>query len=212
MNLNIDNYGGKGVVPLFCGSYVSGTAFFVSPTHLLTAGHVLAEYYLDKEAMVAVVVEDDYKVCRVLAHRDIPDVAILECIDYVCPSEYVLPLLASEFKKDIDLLIVGYPRELGNGVDYFGVTVKNSRKNTGLKGGFDRMVVRTDSFGFNSYEGFSGSPVINDFGMVVGIETDQLYYSLGYLSIEAIKGLVEKETGISIEENDDLYDNTPYGL
>ena len=74
------------------------------------------------------------------------------------------------------------------------------------------MVVRTDSFGFNSYEGFSGSPVINDFGMVVGIETDQLYYSLGYLSIAAIKALVEKETGISTEENDDLYDNTSYGL
>jgi len=98
---------------MFCGSYVSGTAFFVSPTHLLTAGHVLAEYYLDKEAMVAVVVEDDYKTCRVLAHQDIPDVAILECVDYVCPNEYVLPLLASKFKEGIDLLIVGYPRELG---------------------------------------------------------------------------------------------------
>ena len=212
MNLNIDNYGGKGVVPMFCGSYVSGTAFFVSPTHLLTAGHVLAEYYLDKEAMVAVVVEDDYKTCRVLAHQDIPDVAILECVDYICPNEYVLPLLVSKFKEGIDLSIVGYPRELGNGVDYFGVTVKNSREKANLKGGFDRMVVRTDSFGFNSYEGFSGSPVINDFGMVVGIETDQLYYSLGYLSIAAIKEFVEKETGISIEENDDLYDDTPYGL
>ena len=109
-------------------------------------------------------------------------------------------------------MIVGYPRELGNGVDYFGVTVKNSRKKADLKGGFDRMVVRTDNFGFNSYEGFSGSPVINDFGKVVGIETDQLYYSLGYLSIAAIKELVEKETEIKIEENDDLYDNTPYGL
>ena len=212
MNLNINNYGGKGVVPLFCGSYVSGTAFFVSPTHLLTAGHVLAEYYLDKEAMVAVVVEDDHKVCRVLVHQDIPDVAILECMDYVCPNEYVLPLLASKFKEGVDLLIVGYPRELGNGVDYFGVTVKNCRQKANLKGGFDRMVVRTDSFGLNSYEGFSGSPVINDFGMVVGIETDQLYYSLGYLSIAAIKELVEKETCIRIEENDDLYDNTPYGL
>ncbi len=212
MNLNIDNYGGKGVVPLFCGSYVSGTAFFVSPTHLLTAGHVLAEYYLDKEATVAVVVEDDHKTCRVLAHQDIPDVAILECVDYICPNEYVLPLLSSKFKEGIDLIIVGFPRELGNGVDYFGVTVKNSREKANLKGGFDRMVVRTDSFGFNSYEGFSGSPVINDFGMVVGIETDQLYYSLGYLSIAAIKELVEKETCIRIEENDDLYDNTPYGL
>ena len=212
MNLNIDNYGGKGVVPVFCRNYVSGTAFFVSPTHLLTAGHVLAEYYLDKEATVAVVVEDDYKTCRVLAHQDIPDVAILECVDYICPNEYVLPLLSSKFKDGIDLIIVGFPRELGNGVDYFGVTVKNSREKANPKGGFDRIVVRTDSFGFNSYEGFSGSPVINDFGMVVGIETDQLYYSLGYLSIAAIKVLVEKETGIRIEENDDLYDNTPYGL
>lgn len=212
MNLNIDNYGGKGVVPVFCRNYVSGTAFFVSPTHLLTAGLVLAEYYLDKEATVAVVVEDDYKTCRVLAHQDIPDVAILECVDYICPNEYVLPLLSSKFKDGIDLIIVGFPRELGNGVDYFGVTVKNSREKANPKGGFDRMVVRTDSFGFNSYEGFSGSPVINDFGMVVGIETDQLYYSLGYLSIAAIKVLVEKETGIRIEENDDLYDNTPYGL
>ena len=212
MNLNIDNYGGKGVVPLFCGSYVSGTAFFVSPTHLLTAGHVLAEYYLDKEAMVAVVVEDDCKVCRVLEHIDIPDVAILECIDYICPNEYVLPLLTSKFKEGINLLIVGYPRELGNGVDYFGVTVKNSRQKADLKGGFDRLVVRTDSFGFNSYEGFSGSPVINEFGMVVGIETDQLYYSLGYISVTAIKDVVEKYTRIKIDENDDLFDNTPYGL
>ena len=212
MNLNIDNYGGKGVVPLFCGSYVSGTAFFISPTHLLTAGHVIAEYILDKEAIVAVFVEEEYKVCRVLEHQNIPDVAILECIDYICPNEYVLPLLASKFIKGIDLLIVGYPRELGNGVDYFGVTVRNNRKKTNLKGGFDCIVVRSDSFGFNSYEGFSGSPVINDFGMVVGIETDQLYYSLGYLSIEAIKVIVENETGISVEVNDNLYDNTSYGL
>ena len=172
----------------------------------------MAEYILDKEAMVAVVVEEEYKVCRVLVRQSEPDVAILECVDYICPNEYVLPLLASKFKESIDLLIVGYLRELGNGVDYFGVTVKNSREKADLKGGFDRMVVRTDSFGFNSYEGFSGSPVINDFGMVVGIETDQLYSSLGYLSIAAIKELVEKETEIRIEENDDLYDNTPYGL
>ena len=212
MNLNPDNYGGKGVVPVFCGNYVSGTAFFVSPTFLLTAGHVLAEYYLDDSALVAVVVEGEHKICRVCFHRDIPDLAVLECVDYSCPDDYVLPLLACDFKANIDLLIVGYPRELGNGVDYFGVTVKNSRIKNDLKGGFDRVVVRTDSFGFNSYEGFSGSPVINDFGMVVGVETDQLYYSLGYVSIAAIKDVVIQQTGVQIEENDALYDNTPYGL
>lgn len=172
----------------------------------------MAEYYLDEDALVAVIVNGDYKKCRVLVHQNIPDVAILECEDYVCPREFVLPLLASKFKENIDLMIVGYPRELGNGVDYFGVTVKNSRKKADLKGGFDRMVVRTDSFGFNSYEGFSGSPVLNDFGKAVGIDTDQLYYSLGYLSVSAIKEIVERATGIYIEESDDLYDNTAYGL
>ena len=212
MNLNPDNYGGKGVVPVFCGSYVSGTAFFVSPKYLLTAGHVLAEYYLDNSALVAVIVEGENKICRVCYHQDIPDLAILECLDYTCPDDYVFPLLDCKFKEFIDLLIVGYPRELGNGVDYFGVTVKNSREKRDLKGGFDRVVVRTDSFGFNSYEGFSGSPVINDFGMVVGVETDQLYYSLGYVSIAAAKDIIIQHTGVQIEENDALYDNTPYGL
>lgn len=212
MNLNIDNFGGKGVVPVYCGSYICGTAFFVSGTNLLTAGHVLAEYYLDQEVLVAVIVEGEMKKCQVVFHQDVPDIAVLRCVDYVCPNEYVLPLLSCKFKKGTDLLVVGYPRELGNGVDYFGVTVKNSREKADMKGGFDRMVVRTDSFGFNSYEGFSGAPVINDFGRAVGIETDQLYYSLGYVSIYAIKHLVDAHTGIHIEENDELYDNTPFGL
>ncbi len=91
MSLNIDNYGGKGVVPVFCGSYVSGTAFFISQTHLLTAGHVLAEYYLDEEATVAVVVEEEYKVCRVLVHQAIPDVALQTILQgYSNPNSMVL--------------------------------------------------------------------------------------------------------------------------
>lgn len=212
MNLNIDDFGGKSVVPVYCGSYVSGTAFFVSSTRLLTAGHVLAEYILDKEATVAVIVEGDYKFCRVLFNYAIPDVAVLECVDYQSPKENVMKLLNCKFKKGVEALVVGYPRELGSGEDYFGVTVKNSREKIDLKGGFDRMVVRTDSFGFNSYEGFSGSPVINDFGMVMGIETDQLYNTLGYASVKALKPFIEQYIDTEIEENEDLYDNTPYGL
>lgn len=211
MNLNIDDFGGKSVVPVYCGSYVSGTAFFVSPTKLLTAGHVLAEYILDNKATVAVIVEGDYKYCRVLSNYDNPDVAVLECVSYHCPEENVLKLLDCKFKKDIEALVVGYPRELGSGEDYFGVTVKNSREKADLKGGFDCMVVRTDSFGFNSYEGFSGSPVINDFGMVMGIETDQLYNSLGYVSIKTLKSFIAQYIEAEIEVNENLFDTTPYG-
>lgn len=212
MNLNIDDFGGNSVVPVYCGSYISGTAFFVSPTRLLTAGHVLAEYILDKEATVAVIVEGDYKFCRVLFSNDSPDVAVLECEDYQIPQVNVLKLLSCKFKKDVEALVVGYPRELGNGEDYFGVTVKNSRQKDYRKGGFDCMVVRTDNFGFNSYEGFSGSPVINDFGMVLGIETDQLYNTLGYVSVKTFKPFIKKYIDVEIEENEELYDNTPYGL
>lgn len=212
MNLNVDEFGGRGVVPVVCGDYVSGTAFFVSPTKLLTAGHVLAEYYLDDKALVAIMVEGEYKKCRVCCHQNIPDVAVLECEEYVCPREFVLPLLVCKFKKDVEGLVVGFPRELGNGEDYFGVTVKDSRQKPNLKGGFDRMVVRTDSFGFNSYDGFSGSPVINSFGMAVGIETDQLYNTLGYVSIGAVRPFVESYLDVPIEENNDFYDTTAYGL
>ena len=212
MNLNIDDFGGKSVVPVFCGGYVSGTGFFVSRTKLLTAGHVLAEYILDKEAIVAVLVEGDYKVCRVLFNYHNPDVAVLECVDYQCREENVLKLLDCKFQEGVEALIVGYPRELGNGEDYFGITVKNTRNKKDLKGGFDRVVVRTDSFGFNSYDGFSGSPVINDFGLVMGIETDQLYNTLGYVSVNAIKPYIESLIDARIEENDELYDNTAYGL
>ena len=39
MNFNIDNYGGKSIVPLKCGN-MSGTAFFISRAQLLTATHL----------------------------------------------------------------------------------------------------------------------------------------------------------------------------
>lgn len=212
INLNIDNYGGRSIVPVRCGYYMSGTAFFVSPTRLLTAGHVLAEYRLDKGTTVAIKVGGDEKFCRVIEDSTTPDVAVLECVDYACPNEYILPLLVSKFRKDIEAMVIGYPRELGNGEDFYGVTVRNSRKKNNLKGGYDCMVVRTDSFGFYSYDGFSGAPVINEFGMVMGIETDQLYNTLGYVSTGAFKALVEKYVDADIEENDDLYDTTDYGL
>lgn len=212
MNLNIDDFGGKSIVPVYCGSYISGTAFFVSPTKLLTAGHILAEYILDKEATVAIIIEGSQKSCRVLYNNSNPDVAVLECVDYQCPNENILKLLDCKFKKGIEALVVGYPRELGNAEDYFGVKVKNSRVMANINSSFDCMVVRTDSFGFNSYEGFSGSPVLNDFGIVIGIQTDQLYNTLGYASVKAIKPFIEQYIDAEIEDQGDMYDNTPYGL
>lgn len=45
-HLNIEDVAGSIVVPVWCGSE-RGTAFFISPTKLLTAFHVVAEYVAD---------------------------------------------------------------------------------------------------------------------------------------------------------------------
>ena len=46
-HLNIEDVAGSIVVPVWCGSE-RGTAFFISPTKLLTAFHVVAEYVADE--------------------------------------------------------------------------------------------------------------------------------------------------------------------
>ena len=42
LNLNIDNYGGKSVVPVKCRE-VQGTAFYIGNGYLLTAYHVVSD-------------------------------------------------------------------------------------------------------------------------------------------------------------------------
>ena len=65
-------------------------------------------------------------------------------------------------------------------------------------------------FGFYSYSGFSGSPVLNEFGYAIGVVTDQLHRSLGYTSINSIVQALPKE--VNVENNADEFDSRPYGI
>lgn len=207
-HLNIEDVAGSIVVPVWCGSE-RGTAFFISPTKLLTAFHVVAEYVADdSDIFISVNGLTTECTCEELAKGR--DIAILTCVSYKneC-SPY--SLLASDCRKGQVLSVVGYPEELGNGIDAFSFSVVNVRSITSIPNQFDMVVRRIDTFALSTYMGLSGSPVVNDFGSVVGIVTDELYNSLGYTSIHSImENLTEK--GIKYEDNADLEDTSDFGL
>lgn len=207
-HLNIEDVAGSIVVPVWCGSE-RGTAFFISPTKLLTAFHVVAEYVADdSDIFISVNGITTECTCEELAKGR--DIAILTCVSYKneC-SPY--SLLASDCRKGQVLSVVGYPEELGNGIDAFSFSVVNVRSITSIPNQFDIVVRRIDTFALSTYMGLSGSPVVNDFGSVVGIVTDELYNSLGYTSIHSImENLTEK--GIKYEDNADLEDTSDFGL
>ena len=207
-HLNIEDVAGSIVVPVWCGSE-KGTAFFISPTKLLTAFHVVAEYVADdSDIFISVNGITTECTCEELAKDR--DIAILTCVSYIneC-SPY--SLLSSDCRKGQVLSIVGYPKELGNGIDAFSFSVVNVRTITSIPNQFDIVVRRIDKFALSTYMGMSGSPVVNDFGSVVGIVTDELYNSLGYTSILSVmENLTEK--GIKYEDNADLEDTSDFGL
>ena len=174
LNLNIDNYGGKSVVPVKCRE-VQGTAFYIGNGYLLTAYHVVSDAEYDRSSIIVTIDGKDV-LCELMKIGDIMDVALLRCLEPIDENLIEkIPLLNTEFKKGLDLEIIGYPQEIGNGIDYFGVSVRNVRNLSNHTLGFDIVVQRTYAFGFYSYSGFSGSPVLNEFGYAIGVVTDQLH-------------------------------------
>lgn len=215
LNINIDKYGNMAVVPIRCGN-ITGTAFFVSDDLLLTATHVISSCIDDTEKYnIKVYIMDEWVECDI-AYNFLPaDVVLLRC-SKANNGGYKLNLLVSDCLEGEELKIVGFPQEIGNGVDYFGVDIRNSRhlkKNSedDISRGFNVVVIRTDELGFASYCGFSGSPVLNVNGEVVGIATDQFYNTLGYTSVKIINGIRPFDNfGISIYS--DCRDMSPFGL
>jgi len=195
------------VVPVICGNE-RGTAFFVAPGTLVTARHVVAEHFVGNSPIIvsagALSILCDVEF---IAEKGVNvDVVLLKCKDYQ-QVDY-LKLLAAEFNEDRQLTIIGYPKEFGNNSDIISIEVKDRLGNR--KEDYDTTVVRTDSLAFTSYKGFSGSPVLNEKGSVIGIAVNQLGSSLGYASI---KSLVERleEYGVSVSKDWQSEDFSPCG-
>lgn len=175
------------VVPVRCDNE-RGTAFFVAPDTLVTARHIVAQNAVNG---VPIIISTNKQVlCDVeyIAEEGVNvDVVLLRCKDY--QQEDYLKLLAAEFNEDRQLTIVGYPKEFGNCSDIISMEVQDRLGNR--KEDYDTTVVRTDSLAFTSYKGFSGSPVLNEKGSVIGITVNQLGGSLGYASIKSLATRLE---------------------
>lgn len=195
------------VVPVECGNE-RGTAFFVAPDTLVTARHVIAEHVVGN-APIIVSADTLSVLCDVefIAEDGVNvDVVLLRCKDY--QQEDYLKLLAAEFNEDRLLTIVGYPKEFGNCSDIISMEVQDRLGNR--KEDYDTTVVRTDSLAFTSYKGFSGSPVLNEKGSVIGIALSQFGSSLGYASIKSLVTQLE-EHGVNVSKDWQSEDFSPCG-
>lgn len=194
------------VVPVRCDNE-RGTAFFIAPDTLVTARHIVAQNAVN--GVPVIISTDEQVLCDVeyIAEEGVNvDVVLLRCKDY--QQEDYLKLLAAEFNEDRQLTIVGYPKEFGNCSDIISMEVQDRLGNR--KEDYDTTVVRTDSLAFTSYKGFSGSPVLNEKGSVIGITVNQLGGSLGYVSIKSLAARLE-EHGTIVSKDWQSEDFSPCG-
>lgn len=157
------------VVPVQCEASC-GTAFFIGPTQLLTARHVVKAHFQSSEMPVYIIVSGKRILCRA-EEMSLPneaiDIALLTIISDFEATEF-LTLLCDDFAPNLSLCVCGYPEEVAMGMNLVNLKVKNRLK---IDGGVwnDRALVREDTLHLHHYDGLSGSPVISKSGRVVGI-------------------------------------------
>lgn len=193
------------IVPLQCGSE-HATAFFVGEDTLLTVRHAVIDHLYNKETPVFIDMGESI-LCEVEELGGHNDVVILKCTKHI-PHE-TLQLLAAEFNEDLELKVIGYPSELGNNKDLISLSIRNRQQVHRLE--YDIVVIREDTLALYSYKGFSGSPVINEFGSVIGIMTRSVSQTLGYISIRQLTSPWLDKKNIPYKQDHFSEDTSTYG-
>lgn len=178
------------IVPIVCGSE-RGTAFFISPDTLLTARHIIVDYIESNHAEEITIDTGKQILCTPIylaEEGDNIDIILLKSIDYT--SSFYLNLLSTNFTEEAIYSIIGYPREFGYSSNLICLDVCNRLKIENQD--CDITAIRLDTLSFSTYKGFSGSPVVNEKGSVVGVALKQQNQGIGYLSIHKLSDLLEK--------------------
>lgn len=196
------------VVPVICGTE-QGTAFFIGRQQLMTARHVVRDYFASQSAIVPIYLKlpDRYVLCQAaeLGVEDRTEDAALLTVDdsEVYQSAEWLTLLSDEFVGKLSLRLYGYPNELAMGERLVQLEVRNRLE---IDSWVDRTLTRDDSLALRYYDGMSGSPVVNREGRVIGVATMQNNQVLGYLSVKRLRQMLDAKNvgyGIDWEGEDD---------
>ena len=179
LNFEIRKHLWNAIVPLECGGE-HATAFFISEDTLMTVRHAIIEHIYNESTPVFIYFGKKV-LCTVEPLGDI-DVVLLKCTEHV--QHDTLTLLAAEFNEDLELKVLGYPSELGNNRDLISLSIRN--RQIVEKTNYDILVIREDALALYNYKGFSGAPVVNELGSVIGIMAQKVSHTLGYISIKQL--------------------------
>lgn len=211
----------KAIVPVRCGSYC-GTAFLVDGAKLLTARHVVDEYYNGGKPVVACFEGKNYtfvpkKVQPQGYHAN--DVVLLECKDVGFAQirtvkDLYLQLMSIPYEQieGAKLSVIGFPTELGGGNCQIETCVRPHSHITDNNRKYDVVTVREGVFELNSFGGYSGSPVLTQKGYVVGVVSTENFGKLTFCSVKRMEKRL-KAIGVSqIETNWETFDDSKVSL
>lgn len=202
MNFDKEKY--AAILPVQCGKK-RGTAFFVSPSQLLTAWHVVSEGVRNK-VPVYCFYNDITLACNIVEFDEDSDVVLLTTQNYAHPVW--ISLLALPYEVEKPMAVAGYPMEIGLGRDLFDFPIHHAQRVTGRE--YDVVASPKEIIPFHSYKGFSGSPIVTDDGFAVGLVTDQMFSVIGYTTVRMMEAKLNAK-GVPVVTDWESYDTSAYG-
>ena len=210
------------IVPVRCGS-LRGTAFLVGGGRLLTARHVVEEFYNGNKPVVASFKGMDYtfEPEKVGTTQQAIDVVVLKpvpkdaafAVTQLALNDY-LKLMPIPFKhsEGMKLSVIGYPTELGGGSCQIETIVIPHSYVEKANQKYDVVTVRAGAFKLNNYGGFSGSPVLTKAGYVVGVVSTETYGKLTYCSVERMAARLKKLGVTDVDTSWEVYEDSNLSL
>lgn len=191
----------KSTCKIDCGTQ-SGTGFFISPNKILTAIHVISESFHDEEIQVSNChLDENTHIANCIHYDDDVHIAIIEIND-TYQNAFFLELLNADIIKDENISIYGYPSNFDGDLVGEPLSGKVLRYIEDSKTTIHDVSITIDGFDTtSSYNGFSGSPVVNGNNQVLSFIR---FKSERYLSAISIKkaALFLKNNGISVSDDE----------